>query len=605
MTPTPAIEARHVTVTLVSGEPIVRDVSFSVGPGEILGLVGESGSGKTTLSLTALGYARPGARVAGGEVRVLGDDVLAMAEDERRSRRGERVAYVPQDPGTALNPSLRVRALLGEMLRAHRVVDGRDARIAAVLAKVGLPTDRGFQRRFPHQLSGGQQQRLAIAVALICEPAVLVMDEPTTGLDVVTQSVVLDEVRRLCRDTGVAIVYVSHDLAVVAGLAHRIAVMYAGRVVEDGPTDELLLHPRHPYTLGLISSIPDHLEPRTVQGIPGIAAGVGADLPGCAFAPRCPQAATECTRVVPELTPVRDTHTVRCFRWRTTPDSLGQAARAFHDEPDRRPLLEVARLVATHRSRVGTVVAARNVSFSIGAEECVALVGESGSGKTTIARCIAGLHARAGGEVRFGGEAVAPLARDRSRELRRRVQIVFQNPYDSLNAKLTVQQSLERPLRLFRLAGRSGAAADQVRELLDQVRLPAATASRYPAELSGGERQRVAIARALAASPDLLICDEITSALDVSVQAAVLELLARLRRELGVAMLFISHDLGVVSTIADRVLVLEQGSVREQGPVHRVLAAPEHPYTRSLLDAAPALPRPEGSNHEPQTAGRA
>jgi peptide/nickel transport system ATP-binding protein len=590
MTSEPALQATGVTVELHSGAPIVVDVSFSVPAGTILGLVGESGSGKTTLSLTALGYARPGARVAAGELKVLGEDMLAAPEQRRRAARGSAVAYVPQDPATALNPSLRVETLLGEMLRAHRFPGDWGARTETLLATVGLPGDRAFRRRFPHQLSGGQQQRLAIALALSCDPAVLIMDEPTTGLDVVTQSLVLAEVKRLCHEMRVAIVYVSHDLAVVANLADAVAVMYAGRIVEYGPTHELLLRPRHPYTVGLIQSIPDHVEPREVRGIPGVALGVGAQLPGCAFAPRCQLAQPVCRAGVPPLEPVGEGHLARCIRWRETPRLTLEARRAPAELGQVAPLLEVEKLIAVHRTRAGTVVAAQGVSFAIGEHECVALVGESGSGKTTIARCIAGLHPRDRGEVRFRGAPVPALARDRGRELRRQVQIVFQNPYDSLNSKHTVSDALARPLRLFNVTSGKSAQA-RVLELLEQVRLPPEIADRYPPELSGGERQRVAIARALAAAPALLVCDEVTSALDVSVQAVVLDLLARLRRELGLAMLFITHDLGVVSAVADRVLVLERGVVREQGSVDQILAAPADAYTRTLIEAAPSLPR--------------
>lgn len=594
MTDTIPLSVEDVVVNLASGAGIVKGVSFQVASGEVLGLVGESGSGKTTVSLTALGYARPGARIAAGRVRVQGQDLLSMSESARVASRGSLIAYVPQDPSIALNPSLRVEVLVSEMLRAHWHRDGWEDRIGDVLAKVGLPNDKRFRRRFPHQLSGGQQQRLAIAMALVCEPAVLVMDEPTTGLDVITQALVLDEVKRLCRESGVAIVYVTHDLAVVADIADRIAVMYAGRVVEQGPADIVLRTPRHPYTVGLIESIPDHRRPRTLRGIPGVAVGVGDELMGCAFAPRCRQTTDACHAALPQLEPAGADHAVRCIHWRQTPAVIPGALRSVEADHPHRALLEVRELTAEHRTRTGTVVAADAVSFSIDAQECVALVGESGSGKTTIARCVAGLHARTAGAVIFDGAPLPPLARERSRDLRRRVQIVFQNPYDSLNPNQTVAHTLGRPLALFRVV-EGGAIPARILELLEQVQLPSTLAERYPTELSGGERQRVAIARALAATPDLLICDEVTSALDVSVQAVVLELLAGLRRQLGLAMLFISHDLGVVSTIADRVLVLEEGHMREQGRVGSVLAAPSHSYTRALIEAAPSLPAPPPS----------
>jgi peptide/nickel transport system ATP-binding protein len=586
----PALSVDGVTISAADGAVIVQDVSFHVRAGEVLGIVGESGSGKTTLSLATLAYARPGATITGGHARVAGQDLLAADPGRVQSSRGRLIAYIPQDPATALNPSLRVEALLSEMLRAHRPGGDRQPAVSAALAKVGLPADAAFRRRYPHQLSGGQQQRLTIAIALICEPSVLVMDEPTTGLDVITQSVVLAEIKRLCRDTGVAIVYVSHDLAVVSEIANQIAVMYAGRIVEHGPAASLLQRPRHPYTLGLISSIPDHREPRKLRGIPGVAVGVTDRPPGCAFAPRCGQRAAECESAVPPLEPVGPGHSARCIRSQLTPP-LAPGDRRHISAPQRgQPLLAVRQLRAEHRGRGGIVVAADNVTFAIGRHECLALVGESGSGKTTIARCVAGLHPPAGGTLDFDGQQLASPARRRPREVRRRVQIVFQNPYDSLNPKHTVEQSIARPLLLFGLAGQRQVHG-QVADLLSQVRLPPGTAGRYPAELSGGERQRVAIARAIAAGPDLLICDEVTSALDVSVQAVVLDLLADLRGRLGLAVLFITHDLGVVASVADRVLVLERGTVREEGPVGQVLSAPSHPYTRALIAAAPSLPQ--------------
>ena len=589
MNPQPALAVEEVTVTTADGAEIVASVSFSVRAGEVLGLVGESGSGKTTLSLTPLGYARPGARITAGRAVVAGQDLLAATEMDVRESRGRLIAYVPQDPASALNPSLRVEAQLREMLRAHRRA-AKGKVVPQLLTKVGLPADIAFRRRFPHQLSGGQQQRLAIAIALSCEPAVLVLDEPTTGLDVVTQSVILAEVQRLCREMGVATVYISHDLAVVSQIAHRIAVMYGGRIIEHGPAADLLRRPRHPYTAGLVASIPDHLQPRRLRGIPGIAVGVNDRPPGCAFSPRCDQRIPKCEVEVPGLETAAPDHLVRCIRWQLTPELAPDEWRSACAEQAVRPLLAITGLRVEYRGRGGPIIAADNVSFMIGPRECLALVGESGSGKTSIARAVAGLHPPTSGEVLFDGRPLAPRASGRPSEIRRRIQIVFQNPYDSLNPKHTVEHAIARPLRLFRMASGERVHA-RVVELLDQVRLPGQLAGRYPAELSGGERQRVAIARAIAAAPDLLICDEVTSALDVSVQAVVLDLLGELRQELGLALLFITHDLGLVASVADAVVVLEQGVIREQGAVQDVMSEPAHPYTRTLLDTAPSVLR--------------
>ena len=590
-----ALAVEGLRVELSSGEPIVDEVALAVAPGEILGLVGESGSGKTTTALALLGYARPGVRIVGGEVSVAGETVAGSDESRARRLRGRLVSYVPQDPGNALNPALRIGRAIQDMLdehAAHREVGSVDS----ALAGVQLPTAPEFARRYPHQLSGGQQQRVTIAIALVCEPPLVVLDEPTTGLDVVTQARVLDEVDRLRRERGLAMVYVSHDLAVVAQIADRIAVMYAGRIVEEGPAAAVLAEPRHPYTRGLVASIPDHVAPRRLQGMAGVAVGVGERPAGCAFAPRCPQKVERCEIEAPPREPAGAGRAVRCFEWRHTPAAIlpERVIAADPVESDRsgQALLSVESLRAVHGGRFASVVAADDVSFALARGQCVAIVGESGSGKTTIARCVAGLHAPAAGRILLDGEPLAARAKGRPREARRRIQLVFQNPYDSLNPRHRVGGAIARAVRVLRDASEREAQAEAL-ELLERVRLPARLARRFPGELSGGERQRVAIARALAAQPDLLVCDEITSALDVSVQAAVLELLAALRAELGLALLFVSHDLGVVATIADRVLVLDRGRVCEEGRVEAVLAAPRHPYTKRLIEAAPRLPQVE------------
>ncbi len=584
-----ALSVYELRVELTGGDPVVEDVTLTVSGGEILGLVGESGSGKTTTALALLGYARPGVRISGGTVEVAGEQVSGASERAARSLRGRVVSYVPQDPGNSLNPALRIGAAIEDMLDAHVSDRGDAGSVDAVLASVQLPARTEFARRYPHQLSGGEQQRVMIATALVCEPPLVVLDEPTTGLDVVTQARVLDEIDRLRRERGLAMVYVSHDLAVVAQVADRIAVMYAGRVVEEGPAAELLAAPRHPYTRGLVASIPDHLHPRRLEAMPGIAVGVGERPTGCAFAPRCVLRVDRCEAEMPALEDIGSARRVRCFEWQRTPVlDLAAPARGIAAATGV-PLLAVEGLRAVHGGRREQVVAADDVSFSVATRECVALVGESGSGKTTIARCVAGLHAPAAGAILLDGERLGPKAKGRSRDQRRRVQIVFQNPYDSLNPRHRVGDAIARPARILRSLSKADAAAE-VGRLLERVRLPARLAGRFPGELSGGERQRVAIARALAADPDLLVCDEITSALDVSVQAAVLELLAELRTELHLSLLFITHDLGVVAAIADYVLVLDGGVVCERGAVADVIERPQNDYTRRLVASAPRLP---------------
>ncbi len=585
-----ALSVRDLRVELESGLPVVDAITLSVAPGEILGLVGESGSGKTTAALALLGYARPGVRIAGGTVEVAGRQVDGSDERSARRLRGSLVSYVPQDPGNALNPALRIRSAIEDMLDEHAGRRPDDANVESALESVQLPSTPEFRARFPHQLSGGQQQRVTIALALVCEPPVVVLDEPTTGLDVITQARVLEEIERLRRERQLAMVYISHDLAVVSQVADRVAVLYAGRIVEEGPTKVVLGRPRHPYTRGLVASIPDHRQPRRLRSMPGVAVGVDERPHGCAFAPRCPQRIERCVTEFPALEEIASGSWVRCFEWQSTPpleyESPPSTARRSVSEA---PLLQVETLQAGYRGRHERTVAASRVSFSVEQGACVALVGESGSGKTTIARCVVGLHEPDSGRILLDAKPLAGRAGRRTREERRRIQIVFQNPYDSLNPRHRVADEIARPARVLRGLSKSDADVE-VERLLERVRLPARLGRRFPSELSGGERQRVAIARALAAAPDLIVCDEVTSALDVSVQAAVLELLTELQEELGLALLFITHDLGVVASVADRVLVLDRGSVCEEGPIEQVLSAPQHEYTRRLLEAAPALP---------------
>lgn len=583
----PVAVLQDLRVDTVAGEPIVDGVSLTLARGETLGVVGESGSGKTTTVLSLLGYAQEGAKIGAGEIQIDGEVLDVGSETAARRVRGRLVSYVPQNPGTALNPSLRIGDAIAEMKRTSDEGMSREE-IGSVLESVGLPGSDEFQRRFPHQLSGGQQQRVCIAMALVRKPPVIVLDEPTTGLDVITQARILSELQRLADQHETSMVYVSHDLAVVAEIADRVAVMYAGRIVEEGTTEQILAHPRHPYTRGLLMTLPDHVHPHKLKSLPGIAVGVGERPAGCAFAPRCPLKVAACEAAVPDLRLLTPGHSVRCLRAEDVVDPSVTPLDLNVKEAFGQDLLVVRELAAEHRSRHGAVVAARDVSFSVARGECVALVGESGSGKTTIARTIAGLHPISGGSIELDGEALHGLARRRSVEQRRRIQMIFQNPSDALNPKHTVQTAIARPAKLLRgLDGK--AAAAETRRLLSLVRLPERLAERYPAELSGGERQRVGIARALVAQPEIVVCDEITSALDVSVQAAVLNLLGELRTELGLGLLFITHDLSTVATIADRMLVLENGGVCEAGATGTILRQPSTEYTSALLDAAPSI----------------
>ena len=573
-----------------TGIDIVDEVSFHIDPGEVLGLVGESGSGKTTVGLALLGHTRRGAKIAAGEVRVDGKNVLAYSARELRALRGRTVSYVPQDPSSALNPALRIGTQLVETLEAHRfgANDGeRQARLAEMLAEVLLPSDRSFLRRYPHQLSGGQQQRVGLAMAFACRPRVIVLDEPTTGLDVTTQAHVLETVRMLCRAHGVAALYVSHDLAVVATLADRVAVMYAGRVVEVGRERDLFLSAAHPYTRRLVEAIPEMSGEHALVGIPGTAPRPGHRPDGCFFEPRCDHAVEVCATAFPPREAVTEHHETRCYRWR---DVLAEAAKERPLAPARAnaamtdALISVRGLQASHGERQVLF----DIELDVSPRECVALVGESGSGKTTLARCIAGLHRNFTGAVALRGAELQPGARNRPRETRRDIQYIFQSPYSSLNPRKTIGQIVGQPLRLFFDLSRPDSHT-RIIQALERVQLTSSVVDRYPHQLSGGERQRVAIARALVAEPALLVCDEITSALDVSVQAAIVDLIAELQREMQLGLLFVTHNLALIRTIAQEVAVMSDGRIVERGPVDRVLDQPEADYTKRLLADTPSL----------------
>lgn len=535
------VQVDGLAVSYAAGKrmvPVVRGVSFAIEAGRTLGLVGESGSGKSTVARTLLAHLRTGSVVAAGTVRVDGDDVFALSDAGRRALRGGTASVVAQNAGQALTPSMRVGAQIREALRAHGEPDGPD-RVAELVRLVRLPDPETIVRRYPHQLSGGQQQRIAIAMAVAARPRVLVLDEPTTALDVVTQAAVLDLIADLGRELGMAVLLVSHDLGVVSAMADEIAVMRDGAVVEHADTASLFAAPQHEYTRALLAAVPDGRRP----------GGTGRldDDPTVS--------ATVATRTAQTAPP----------------------------EPLVRPVVTAEDLVIRYGRHLPAAV--DGVSFTIAPRETLAVVGESGSGKSTLATALAGLVPAESGTFAFddgtvSGDLREPVA-GRSPELRRAVQLVFQNADTSLNPRRTVGAAIARPLRLFT----GSSSPERVGALLTQVGLPPEFATRLPAQLSGGQRQRVGIARALAAEPRLVIADEITTALDVQVQAGVLALLADLQRERGLSCLFISHDLAVVRGVADRVAVMSGGQIVEIGSTEAVFGGPNHPYTSTLLAA--------------------
>ncbi len=618
----PVLAVEHLALDYPAGGGWMRaldDVSFEIAKGRALGLVGESGSGKSTTALAVMGLLAPEARIANGRILFGGRSLLDLPDEARRKLRGERISMVFQDPFTSLNPAIQVGRQIAEPLVLHRALSDGDAAIEArrLLDEVGIPRPEDIARAYPHQLSGGMKQRALIATALACSPELLVLDEPTTALDVTIEAQILDLLERLRRDRGLSMLYITHNLGVVARICDDVCVLYAGRVVESGPVDEVLYRSKHPYTKGLLASLPrvDERQGR-LSPIPGRFPDLASPPPGCIFQPRCHFALERCASGPQVL--AGDAHAVRCWRadelagtpW-PSPDTPASQSGSQRDATAS-PLVETRDLAKQFqmggvfdslrldwsggfplRFDPPRVRAVDGVSLTIAPGEVLGLVGESGCGKSTLGRMLVRLIEPTEGDIRIAGEAIASLSGRKLHEHRRIAQIIFQNPDSSLNPRKTVGEIIARPLVLFNLAKSSELQA-RVASLLDLVRLPQAYVSRYPHQLSGGEKQRVGIARALATEPRFIVCDEAVSALDVSVQAYVLNVLADLRDRLGVAYLFISHDLSVIAHIADRVAVMYRGAIVEEGPVDEVLRPPYHPYTEALLSAIPEVGRASG-----------
>jgi peptide/nickel transport system ATP-binding protein len=595
----PALMVEHMEVTYrVRGQDrrVLRDVSFQIGRNESYGLVGESGSGKSTVALALTRYLPRNGRVSSGSISINGIDPLALGEHSLRELRARTVSMVYQEPGRALNPSIKVGRQIAEVYEIAGL-DRKSAleRSEAMLRKVQISDPGRVMERYPHQLSGGMAQRAVIAMALAAEPSLLILDEPTTALDATVEAEVLDLVAALRDEFNTSVLFISHNLAVIAKMCDRVGVLYAGELVEEGIAREVFDQPRHPYTVGLLRCIPRRGQRKDhgrLDTIPGFLPPPGDSLPGCIFAPRCPIAEDQCRTAPPPAFAISATRSSRCYLHeqatdlpRNTPVDIELVSHRDAAVP----VVRLQNLSKTFGSGGETFKALTGVNISLERGETLGLVGESGSGKTTLARTLLGLIAPDEGSiVELDERPLAGDARRRPREELKALQIVFQNPDSALNRRHTVRRLISRPIS--RLAGLSGARLrERLADLIQSVRMEERHLSLRPSQLSGGLKQRVAIARAFGGGPRIVVCDEPTSALDVSVQAAILNLLVDLQAKEQVTYLFISHDLGLVRYLSDRIAVLYLGRVMELGPAETVFGGPHHPYTEALLSAVPSL----------------
>ncbi len=607
------IEIRNGVVRALSG------VDLHVNPGETLGIVGESGSGKTMTALSLMGLLPQGGKVSSGSIILDGQDLTQLPLKDKRKLRGTKVGMIFQDPLTSLNPTMKIGLQVCEPLRVHEKLSKREAlaRAVEILKRVGMPRPEVVINNYPHQLSGGMRQRVMIAMALVCKPRILIADEPTTALDVTTQMQILDLIDELRDEYKMGVILITHDLGVVAGHTDRVAVMYAGRIVETAPTKTLFTEPKHRYTSSLMAALPERaLEAGTkLFSIPGAPPSL-TNLPvGCRFAARCLWATDECRAGYPDLSG-DDSHTFSCFHPVQEGDESpailqakldsGKAEDAVEGAPQisHEVLLDVKEASREYESagsgffkrNKGVVSAVDRVSITVKKGETYGLVGESGCGKSTVGRLIAGLEPPSGGAIELDGRDLATLKGRDAVRIHRDVQMMFQDSYAAMDPRMRIDQILAEPMSIQK-TGNARQIAERIMEILEQVGLTEEILDRYPHEFSGGQLQRIGFARSLTLAPDLIVADEPVSALDVSVQAQVLNLMKDLQQELGLSYLFISHDLAVVQYMADRIGVMYLGRIVEEGPAHEVVKNPKHPYTKALIDSIP-VPDPEFKHDE-------
>ena len=619
-TPLLQIKDLHTDIEIRSG--VVRALSgvdLHVNPGETLGIVGESGSGKTMTALSLMGLLPQGGKVSSGSIILDGQDLTQLPLKEKRKLRGTKVGMIFQDPLTSLNPTMKIGLQVCEPLRVHEKLSKKEAlsRAVEILKRVGMPRPEVVINNYPHQLSGGMRQRVMIAMALVCKPRILIADEPTTALDVTTQMQILDLIDELRDEYKMGVILITHDLGVVAGHTDRVAVMYAGRIVETAPTKTLFTEPKHRYTSSLMAALPERALAAGTKlfSIPGAPPSL-TNLPvGCRFAARCLWATDKCRAGYPDLSG-DETHTFSCFHPVQENDESPAVLQGKLDSTkaeetasvvpqiSHEVLLDVKEASREYESagsgffkrEKGVVSAVDRVSITVKKGETYGLVGESGCGKSTVGRLIAGLEPPSGGAIELDGRDLATLKGRDAVRIHRDVQMMFQDSYAAMDPRMRIDQILAEPMSIQK-TGNARQIAERIMEILEQVGLTEEILDRYPHEFSGGQLQRIGFARSLTLAPDLIVADEPVSALDVSVQAQVLNLMKDLQQELGLSYLFISHDLAVVQYMADRIGVMYLGRIVEEGPAHEVVQNPKHPYTKALIDSIP-VPDPEFKHDE-------